>query len=149
MTTILVVDNDAGRRRVDRIVLEYADHAVVEVASRSAAARWLKDAALDLVIVNVTMPDRDGIETIRTLRALGLDVPVLATSDSGCVERLECVDSALDVGADRTLAKPYRARELLAIVDDMLRQRWLQAASHTPVQPDRTGRPAASGHPAG
>lgn len=149
MTTILVVDHDAGRRRVDRIVLEYADHEVVEAASRRAAAQWLKDKPLDLVIINVTMPDRDGIETIRTLRRLGLDVPVLATSDSGSAEMLECIDSALEVGADRTLAKPYRARELLAVVDDMLWRRWLQAAGRTPVQPDRPDRPAASGHLAG
>lgn len=133
MAMILVVDDDPDVRRVARLILENGLHTVIEAADGAEALEALTGPAPDLIVTDLVMPDREGIGLIREIRGRGITVPVLAVSGSGPVGKGAYLNAAVALGADRSLAKPYRARELLAVVEDMLRAR------HAPPEAAGTG----------
>ena len=124
---VLLVEDDAEIRRLVRGALESEDHRVVEAGS---CERGLIDAGSrrpDLVILDLGLPDRDGFEFLRSLRAWS-EVPVIVLSARG--DEHDKV-AALDLGADDYLSKPFGVLELLARVRVTLRRR---------VAPERSGR---------
>lgn len=116
---VLLVEDDAEIRRLVRSALESEGHRVVEAAS---CERGLIDAGSrkpDLLILDLGLPDRDGTELLRELRAWS-EVPVIVLSArSAEVEKV----AALDLGADDFLSKPFGVPELLARVRVTLRRR--------------------------
>lgn len=114
---ILVVEDEAPIRRFLRIALEAEGHAVSEAAT---AQEGIRLAALDqpaAVILDLGLPDRDGIEVLRALRAWS-QVPVLVLS----VRSDEATKvTALDEGAQDFVTKPFGTRELLARLRGLLR----------------------------
>jgi CheY-like chemotaxis protein len=117
---ILVIDDEDGVRRAIRTVLERVGYQVREARSGLDALQLWHEEASDLVITDIHMPDRDGIETILELRAISPDLPIIAVSGSG--ER-KCRDLLRDAklhGTVRTLDKPFRLTEILDCVSEVL-----------------------------
>ncbi|CDF84413.1 KDP operon transcriptional regulatory protein KdpE [Pseudomonas knackmussii B13] len=118
-TRILVVEDDATIRRVVRMALEAE---ALEVYEAEGLQRGLLEAgsrAPDLIILDLGLPDGDGIELIRDLRTWSeVSIIVLSARDSEASKI-----SALDSGADDYLAKPFGTGELLARVRSQLRRR--------------------------
>jgi CheY-like chemotaxis protein len=117
---ILVIDDEVGIRRALRTVLERGGYQVREAANGHDAVRLWREETSDLVITDIHMPDRDGIETILELRAISPDLPIIAVSGSG--ER-KCRDLLRDAklhGTVRTLDKPFRLTEILDCVSEVL-----------------------------
>jgi two-component system, OmpR family, KDP operon response regulator KdpE len=107
---ILVVDDDAAIRRLLRNTLVRADYAVVEAADARSA---LRQAALEhpsAILLDLGLPDRDGLGIIPLLRAQG-DAVILVVSAREAVEEKV---AALDLGADDFVTKPFDTDELLA-----------------------------------
>lgn len=108
---VLIADDEAAVRDALRRVLEHEGYDV-ESASRGeeALARSLA-GGLDLIVLDVLMPEPDGLEVCRTLRARGVETPILMLTARG-----ELADrvAGLDAGADDYLAKPFELDELLA-----------------------------------
>src|SRR4051794_24635142 len=129
MATILVVDDDAHIREVVQYTLERDGHAVVSAKNGVEALDRAADGAIDLVLLDVLMPELDGLAVCRRLRAQRT-VPIIFLSS-----RAEEVDRVLglELGGDDYVTKPFSPRELAARVSAVLR---------------RTGAPAAS-EPAG
>lgn len=126
---VVVIEDEEQIRRFVRHALEDEGCKVYEAAT---AAQGLVEAGTrkpDLVILDLGLPDRDGIEVIRDLRGWS-DVPVIILS-----ARSEEDDkiSALDAGADDYLAKPFGVGELLARTRAMLRRRSRAGDEHVPV----------------
>jgi len=74
----------------------------------------------DLVVTDIIMPDREGIETIMAMKGRDATVPILAISGGGRLGATEFLSLALGLGADAALAKPFRSREILAVSANLL-----------------------------
>src|SRR4051812_11841534 len=115
---VLVVDDDEDIRTLVRELLERAGYTVEEAENGRAALRRLFSNAPALVILDVTMPELDGYQTLERIRDLS-DVPVLMLTAR--TQELEKV-RGLSVGADDYVAKPFGRQELLARVQALLRR---------------------------
>ncbi|MDP8926760.1 MAG: response regulator, partial [Actinomycetota bacterium] len=118
MPRILVVEDEARLARLIARVLGEEGYATETVGDgRSALTRALADP-FDLLIVDWMLPDIDGVQIIRRLRAAEVSVPVLMlTARTQIEDRVE----GLDAGADDYLPKPFAFPELLARVRALLR----------------------------
>ncbi|MFA5120052.1 response regulator [Zavarzinia sp.] len=117
--TVLVVDDEVPIRRTLRTVLETHGYRVLEAATAADALRRLGAERPDLVLLDLGLPDRDGIEVLRELRAWSA-VPVVILSARG--DEAAKV-KALDLGADDYVIKPFGTGELLARLRTALRHR--------------------------
>ena len=113
MTLILLIDDDPLARYSVRTVLEGVGHEVTEADSGRAGLESFKAARFDAVIADISMPDREGVETIRAIRALDTRIPVLAMSGGGRVGDSGFLKAAKALGADQMLQKPFADGELL------------------------------------
>jgi two-component system OmpR family response regulator len=125
---VLIVDDDPAIREVVRFALDRAGFDTVEAADGDAALARFAAAAPDLVVLDVLMPELDGIEVCRRLRR-DSNVPILfLSSKDDEIDRIV----GLEIGGDDYLVKPFSPRELVARVRAVLRR---QA---TPVAPSVT-----------
>jgi DNA-binding response OmpR family regulator len=115
---VLVIDDDADIRLLLRELLERAGYLVDEAEDGKTGLRQLFANAPALVILDVTMPDMDGYQTLERIRDLS-EVPVLMlTARSQELEKVR----GLSAGADDYVAKPFGRQELLARVQALLRR---------------------------
>ena len=123
---VLVVDDDAAVRDSLARTLRFEGHEV-EVAGDGAAALAAVGAQQpDAVILDVSMPVLDGLETCRRLRADGVLTPVLMlTARDGVGDRV----AGLDAGADDYLVKPFALQELLARLRALFRRSLISTAA--------------------
>jgi PAS domain S-box-containing protein len=117
---ILVADDEAGVRRYLREVLENAGYEVTEAADGDEALKQTRAGRVDLVITDLVMPGREGIETIRILRKEANGVGIIAISGALGGEFLEV---ARVLGAQAVLSKPLDTGLLLAKVAEVLKSR--------------------------
>jgi len=114
---ILIVEDDAHIRRLLRATMQRAGHEVAEAADARAALALLDIEKPDVVLLDLGLPDRDGLELIGPIRqrSAATIIVVSARDDSG--EKV----AALDLGADDYLTKPFDTDELLARIRATLR----------------------------
>lgn len=118
-STVLVVDDEAPLRRFLRASLEGHGLRVIEASSAREAVSLASSHNPDVVILDLGLPDGDGLEVARRIREWG-QVPIIVVSARG--QELDKV-AALDAGADDYLTKPFGTLELLARVRVALRHR--------------------------
>jgi DNA-binding response OmpR family regulator len=118
MTTLLVVEDETTMRELIRDNLEYEGFNVLTAGTLHEAAGRLS-AAVDLVILDVNLPDGDGIQRLNEWRRQGNRVPVIICTVK---DREIDVVRALDAGADDFVTKPFRIREFIARVRAVLRR---------------------------
>lgn len=116
---ILVVDDEPPIRRLLRATLAANDHRVLEAATGADALTAMRHHKPDLVLLDLGLPDVDGLELIGQLRKVG-PVPIVVLSGRG--EEASKV-AALDAGADDYVTKPFGAEELMARIRTALRHR--------------------------
>jgi two-component system KDP operon response regulator KdpE len=122
---ILVVDDEPAIRRLLRTTLQAHDYEIFEAANAEIALKINAEAKPDVVILDLGLPDCDGLEFIVTIRTAS-PVPILILS-SRDDERGKV--AALDAGADDYITKPFGAEELLARIRTALRHRFQQQGS--------------------
>ena len=116
---ILVVEDDPSVRDALERALAFEGYDVETARDGGVALSVLKEAALDLVVLDVMMPFVDGIEVCRRIRARGDGLPILMlTAKSAVGDRVE----GLDAGADDYVTKPFALDELLARIRALLRR---------------------------
>lgn len=118
MANLLLVDDDAHMREVMRFALEKAGHQVTEARDGAEAFALAQQQAFDLVVLDIVMPELDGLELCRKLRARG-ELPIIFVSSRD--EELDRV-LGLELGGDDYLTKPFSPRELSARVAAVLRR---------------------------
>ncbi|MGE0384050.1 MAG: response regulator [Gammaproteobacteria bacterium] len=115
---VLVVEDDAPIRRFLRTALEAESYSVVEAAAIAQGLERAVAAQPDLVVLDLGLPDGDGLEFVRTLRAWSQAPILVLTARTAEDDKIR----ALDAGADDYLTKPFPAGELLARVRALLRR---------------------------
>lgn len=118
MHRVLVIEDDADIRKVIRALLEQHSYRVVEAETASRAEVEARSHKPDLLLVDLGLPDADGLVVIRRVRAWST-VPILVLSARTQEEQKI---AALDAGADDYVTKPFSAPELLARVRAALRR---------------------------
>ncbi len=116
--SVLVVDDEEDIRGLIKILLERSGLDVTEAANGREALRQLHAVRPDVVVLDVTMPDLDGWETLERIRDVS-DVPVLMlTARAAELDKVRGLKS----GADDYVTKPFGRQELLARVEALLRR---------------------------
>ena len=116
---LLLVEDDMMIGEVVLQILRTQHYAVDWVRDGAMADAALRGEQYDLVLLDLSLPKRDGLEVLRSLRAGRATVPVLiTTARDGVADRI----AGLDAGADDYVVKPYDTDELLAHVRALLRR---------------------------
>ena len=126
---VLIVEDEADIRRFVRMALEIEGHETFEA---DGVKRGLIEAGTrrpELVILDLGLPDGDGVDFIRDLRGWSAIPVIVLSARSSEVDKI----AALDAGADDYLVKPFGAGELMARVRAQLRRHSQQAATGEPM----------------
>src|SRR6266699_7018531 len=120
---ILVVDDDPRFTGLLRRVLAYEGYSVAVAATGSEALKRTLERPPDLIILDIMLPELNGLEVARRLRAAGDNVPILMlTARDAIADRVK----GLETGADDYLVKPFAHEELLARVKALLRRKLVE-----------------------
>lgn len=114
MANVLVVDDDPEIRDAVRQLLENRGHSVVEAGNGEAGLRQLANSQIDVVLIDILMPNKEGLETIREIRSIQPDKRIVAMSGYGSKDLY--LPTAIRFGADVFLTKPFQPAELLAAI---------------------------------
>jgi len=120
MATILLVDDDGQVRQMLKITLEREGYEVVEASDGTEAVDLYDPDQIDLVITDIVMPEKEGIETIMELKAVNPGVKIIAISGGGRINPEDYLTWARRFGVANTFTKPVARKELLACLEDVL-----------------------------
>ena len=127
---ILVADDDAHIRDVLRIALAQAGFEVTEVADGKEALREATRSEPDLIVLDIGMPEMDGLEVCRELRKTS-QIPILfLTAQGDEIDRVV----GLELGADDYVSKPFSPREVIARIRAILKRAGAEEAPATVLQ---------------
>ena len=120
MPRILLVDDDDAFRKVMRLTLVEMGYTVVEARNGREALERFEQEPAELMLTDLIMPEKEGIEPLMELRAKHPAVKIIAFSGGGRMNASACLRMAKMMGADRTLAKPFSSAGLAAVLDELL-----------------------------
>lgn len=117
---VLVVDDDKSTRDIIRMILLSQGFAVQTAVNGTEAIKLLACHDFDLVITDLFMPEKDGIETIREIRAKRPEIKIIAISGGAGGVGHECLAVTKYLGASATLKKPFNDETLLETIRTVL-----------------------------
>jgi CheY-like chemotaxis protein len=117
---ILLADDDATFRSMLEETLTRLGHHVVVATNGNEALALYREDAIDLVITDLIMPEREGLDTIRELRRVAPDVKIIAMSGGGRTGPTTYLQIAKQFGAAAVLFKPFSHQQLKAAIADAL-----------------------------
>lgn len=120
MARILVIDDEESVRDALVMLLEHEGHEIDSAVNGEIGLKKFQENPFDLVVTDIVMPDKEGIETIKDLRAISPDVRIIAISGGGRTGNTGFLDVALRLGADSAMLKPFNRGHFLHIVRDCL-----------------------------
>lgn len=116
MTSVLLADDDTELRAAMRRVLQTEGYEVAEAADGDEAIARLHQSPASVVVADVLMPGKDGIEMIKAIRERWPNCGIIAISGGGFCQAGLYLEMCEKLGASRTLAKPFSRDDLLAAV---------------------------------
>lgn len=117
---VLIIDDEETVRNVIRDALEIKGFEVAVAADGSEGLRMFRAEPAEVVICDMLMPEKEGIETMHDLRQEWSGVKIIAMSGGGISGSMDGLKFAKRLGADATLAKPFSMDELFAAVNRLL-----------------------------
>jgi two-component system chemotaxis response regulator CheY len=113
---ILIIDDETEVRSILSRILTQAGFEVVVAASGDEATRVCRQQAIDMIVVDMVMPEKDGLETLMEIRRSLPQVRIIAMSGAPRRKVMDPLSVALKVGAVATLSKPFTPKEFLSSV---------------------------------
>ena len=126
---VLVIDDEALARELIRRILEKEGYEIAEAVNGEQGVESFKGRPCDLVITDLVMPVKDGINTILEIRQLVPDLPILAVSGGGAIAKERYLNAAGYIDGVTTLAKPFTRQQLVDAVAFCLENRDSQPSS--------------------
>ncbi len=120
MQRVLVIDDEVELARLFGLVLTDAGHEVELAHDGTSGLRALEQGGADLVITDLVLPERDGIELIGLIRRRWPDIALIAISGGGRITSTQYLELADKLGVDRCFAKPVDLDALTMAVGDLL-----------------------------
>jgi two-component system phosphate regulon response regulator PhoB len=119
VSTVLLCDDEEVLRQLVRATLDNGDYSIVEAADGDESLELARRLQPDLIVLDMMMPGRSGLEVLRELRA---DPETAATPVIMLTARARESDrnEAASAGADRYLAKPFSPLELISVVEELV-----------------------------
>lgn len=121
MSRILIIDDDDLIRQMLRAVLEREGYDVLDASDGREGLRVFMKNPVDLVVTDLVMPEKEGLEIIIELRRNFPDLKIIAISGGGTVGGSQYLDVAGKLGADKIMGKPLKLREFIAIVKGLMK----------------------------
>ncbi len=116
MARVLVVDDEELIRLTLTQALEQDGHSVTEASDGDECLAKMREDPADVVVTDILMPNKEGLETIAELRRLYSSVKIIAISGGGRIHNTSFLEIAKVVGADAALKKPFENRTLCDVV---------------------------------
>jgi hypothetical protein len=118
MVQVLIVEDDSGIAEFLRLELEHEGYAILHAADGRTALEIFEKAAPDIVLLDIMLPQLNGLEVLRRIRKTSKTPVIMLTARGDTFDKV----SGLDSGADDYLAKPFEIEELLARMRAVLRR---------------------------
>ncbi|MFC1765813.1 response regulator transcription factor, partial [Planctomycetota bacterium] len=120
MANILVAEDDGNIRTIIAGILTCQGHLVHEAADGVEAYSLAQKESYDLLVTDIEMPEKNGIELIKHLRSSMFNLAILAISAGGIRDAGHCLDEAIECGANQVLRKPFSKQQLTSAVNTLL-----------------------------
>jgi CheY-like chemotaxis protein len=120
LASILVIDDDEQIRKYFRSVLEREGHKVTVSPDGKQGVLKYRENPTDIVIMDILMPEKEGLEAIMELKREFREIKIIAISGGGQIRAEDYLIIAKNIGAMRTLAKPVERSALLQTVRDLI-----------------------------
>jgi len=122
MARILIIDDEAMIRDLLVNILEREGYETITASGGKDGIKIYRENPADLIITDLLMPEKDGLETIMELRREFQDVKIIAMSGGGKVDPDTYLQIAKTMGAIKTISKPFERKELLKTIQEILEQ---------------------------
>ena len=120
MATILVVDDDDDLRPLLVGVLQAAGYQTLEASNGVLGLRLLRQQKVDLLVTDLVMPEKEGLELIMDVRAQFPGLRVVAISGGVWSSKQSFLPVAKKLGADRAMSKPFTIEQFLTTIEEVL-----------------------------
>ncbi|MBI9111304.1 response regulator [Maridesulfovibrio ferrireducens] len=120
MPRILVVDDDPISRQILRAMLEKEGHVVSEAEDGVKALNNYDKSSIDLVITDIFMPEKEGVQTVRELIKENPDVKIIAVSGGSSSANYDSLDWIKMFGVKYTFTKPFDSKAIISAIDELL-----------------------------
>ena len=120
MSALLIGDDVPSIRLIATELLRSSDHAVLQAADGNEAIKIVAAVPIDLVVLDMLMPHKDGLETILALRESHPHIRIVAISSGGRADPTGYLQTAMLFGADATLVKPLCLATFVSTVEEVL-----------------------------
>ena len=120
MKRILIIDDDHHILLMIKKMLERAGFEIELASNGNEGLELFKRSQADLVITDIIMPEKEGLETIREMKRLRSDLKIIAMSGGGKISADNYLNTAKIFGASKVLEKPFSQKTMISVVTDLL-----------------------------
>ncbi len=120
MKRILIIDDDHHILLMIKKMLERAGFEIELASNGNEGLELFKRSQADLVITDIIMPEKEGLETIREMKRLRSDLKIIAMSGGGKISADNYLNTAKIFGASKVLEKPFSQKTMISTVTDLL-----------------------------
>ncbi len=120
MARILIIDDEEALRKSLMAIIKKAGYEVMEAPDGREGIILQKERAFDLILTDIIMPEKEGIETIIELKKSFPDLKIIAMSGGGVMRSGTYLEVADALGVDYTIEKPFSKNKILSVIKELI-----------------------------
>ncbi|MBT4269660.1 MAG: response regulator [Deltaproteobacteria bacterium] len=120
MTKILIIEDDNDFRQMLHLTLKHNGYDVIEAADGQKGVELYYEEKPDLVITDIFMPGKEGVETVIELRESNPNIKIIAISGAVTHSKLNFLSEMQDIGVQKVFEKPFKSEDFLAGIKELL-----------------------------